>query len=309
LNNITDVSAFTSPVTVLADGDAVDAAHSVPTAQALANRTRYLSDNLLGVTSVVGASLTTTLLATSTNKQVLTGTQSQIFVLPDETTLILGRVFEFFNMSTGNLTVKDSGGATLFVIHPPVGTNRAGYALVVSTSAAAANGGWRYFYDVPGQVLGTNTNDAASGGNVGELVTGQQLFASRGNVTTTPGTAATNVLAAPLALTAGDWQVAGGAFLAEVSGSGTDDVYVMVSKVSAVTPTGYASSLLGVPSAGEISIKAEPKTAFVGQTFYVPVPSFPVSLSAPASLYLTAKNDVGNATWSTWGYLNARRIR
>jgi hypothetical protein len=46
MQNITDVNTFTSPVTVLSDGDAVAAANSIPTAQALANRTAFLNSRI-----------------------------------------------------------------------------------------------------------------------------------------------------------------------------------------------------------------------------------------------------------------------
>ncbi len=45
--NITDSSTFTSPIVAPADGDAATAASVVVGMQGLANRTKYLSDNLL----------------------------------------------------------------------------------------------------------------------------------------------------------------------------------------------------------------------------------------------------------------------
>lgn len=295
-------------MTVLADGDPVDAVHSTPTAQALANRTRYLSDNLLGIASVASAAGTTTLVATSANKQVLTGTLAQSFVLPDETTLIAGRTFEFFNRSTGALTVKDSSGATLFVMPAPVGASRAGYAVACSVSLATATGNWRYFYDTPGQAPATATNDAAAAGNVGELFLQSRAFASRAAVTAMVGTVATNVLTASLDLTPGDWEISGCGILMS-TGAGTDDLYLMVSKVSAVTPTNYAGALMGVPTAGEISYrKRMTGTGSVDMT-PVAIPAFAVSIAANTSFFLTAKNDTGNAGWDVWGYLTARRVR
>lgn len=62
-----------------------------------------------GYATTVTAAGTTTLTASSADTQVFTGTTTQTVVLPDVTTLSLGRTFRIVNESTGNITVQSSG--------------------------------------------------------------------------------------------------------------------------------------------------------------------------------------------------------
>jgi len=73
-------------------------------------------NNLMGYTTTATAAGTTTLTAASAYKQYFTGTTTQTVVMPDVTTLALGRSYEIVNNSTGALTVNSSGGNLITTI-------------------------------------------------------------------------------------------------------------------------------------------------------------------------------------------------
>lgn len=94
----------------------------------------------LGYQAVTTAAGTTTLTATSTHSTEFTGTTTQTCVLPDATTLIVGRRFELDNNSTGLVTVNTNGGATLLILAS--GT----VVRLTCTSITTAAGTWEYDY-------------------------------------------------------------------------------------------------------------------------------------------------------------------
>jgi len=71
MNDITDVDAFTAPITVLEDGEPVAQSKTLPTVQGLSNRTRWLY-NLLGGALITARNLV--LVATSGNTTALDAT-------------------------------------------------------------------------------------------------------------------------------------------------------------------------------------------------------------------------------------------
>lgn len=136
--NITDALSFTSPMVAIDNGDAATGANFLLGHQGAANRTAFLNNSLLAVASTVSAGGTTALTVASAYCQVLTGSANQTFTLPDETTIPVNRSFEFINQSSGVLVVNDSAGTLLFEVPP----STIGYAVVTSTSNAAATGNW-----------------------------------------------------------------------------------------------------------------------------------------------------------------------
>ncbi len=69
-----------------------------------------------GLTSTATAGADTTLTASSQTNQQFTGTTTQNVILPDATTLAVGRRFSIFNRSTGTLTIKYNDGTTLTTV-------------------------------------------------------------------------------------------------------------------------------------------------------------------------------------------------
>lgn len=103
------ISDFASAVAGLITGKA-DTAHT----HVVADITDWLSSlrsALFGFTSTVGSGTTITLTAASNDTHIITGGTNQTVVLPDVTTLTLGRTFRIKNhMSSGfSVTVQSSG--------------------------------------------------------------------------------------------------------------------------------------------------------------------------------------------------------
>lgn len=93
----------------------------------------------LGYATTVTAAGTTTLTATSSQQQYLTGTTTQTIKLPDVTTLALGQYYEIHNNSTGAVTVQSSGSNTIYTV-PANTTVRFTCILITGTTAAS----WDY---------------------------------------------------------------------------------------------------------------------------------------------------------------------
>ena len=252
------------------------------------------------LTSTATAAGTTTLTVASTDVQVFTGATTQNVALPDETTLAVGRTFRILNLSTGALTVKDSGGAALFVVS---GSGN-GLLEFVSVSAGAATGNWQ-FRNKPGQLLGTTTNDAASAGFVGEVMSLLDGF-SIGPATNT----AVNLCDTPgpsVLLTPGDWEISAmGDFYNTTTGFHGN---LSISKTSA-TLAGNA----GHPdNNGQIVTSA--RSAAVNDGFSTQaemtlvIPPYRISLAASTSYFLVARVLYTGGLMNMDGSLVARRIR
>jgi hypothetical protein len=128
-----------------------------------ANQNTALNNIFRNTTSTVSAGGTTVLTAASSFTQVLTGTTTQTYQLPDATTLVNGASFQFNNNSTGALTIVNNGSG-------PVATVAAGGASqIFLTSTSTANGVWDVHGFIPENIQwGTNSlylnTDVITGG-------------------------------------------------------------------------------------------------------------------------------------------------
>jgi len=98
--------------------------------------TAYGKNLTNGLASTVSAAGTNVLTSTSNRQQVLTGSTTHIYQLPNATTLRLGATYEFNDNSTGILTVTDNSTATVTTV--PVG----GYGWVTCTDTSTTSGVW-----------------------------------------------------------------------------------------------------------------------------------------------------------------------
>jgi hypothetical protein len=151
-----------------------------------ANENTSLNNIFRNITSTVSAAGTTVLTAASSFTQVLTGSTTQTYQLPDATTLINGASFQFNNNSTGALSIVNNGSG-------PVATVPAGGATqLFLTSISTANGTWDTHGFLPENILwGTNslylntdviTGGTWNGGTIGTAYggTGLTTFTSGG---------------------------------------------------------------------------------------------------------------------------------
>ncbi len=176
MNNITDVDAFTDPVTVLEDGDAVDETSTLPTIQALANRTFYLLTKLGGAAAVVLGKIIIT--ALSGNNDAINGTGSGS-----------GRGVKGTSGATdGAIGVEGISGATNGIGGKFTGTGT-GVALTVvkgsgASNAIAADGGALLsagnVQASAGQVIANTGLKALVSGNGSDALVG---FISQGSAT------------------------------------------------------------------------------------------------------------------------------
>ena len=128
-----------------------------------ANQNTSINNIFRNTTSTVSAGGTTVLTAASSYTQVLTGTTTQTYQLPDATTLANGASFQFNNNSTGLLTIVNNGSGAVASVAA------GGATQLFLTSTSTANGTWDVHGFIPENILwGTNSlylnNDIITGG-------------------------------------------------------------------------------------------------------------------------------------------------
>ena len=127
------------------------------------NQNTALNNIFRNTTSTVSAGGTTVLTAASSYTQVLTGTTTQTYQLPDATTLANGASFQFNNNSTGLLTIVNNGSGAVATVAD------GGATQLFLTSTSTANGTWDVHGFIPENILwGTNSlylnSDVITGG-------------------------------------------------------------------------------------------------------------------------------------------------
>lgn len=142
---------------------------------------------------------------------------------------------------------------------------------------------------------GTNTNDDAAAGYVGEFVESSVEFGSA--VAATSGVPL-NVTS--ISLTAGDWVVWGSVFNAPASGSLLTNFLGWVSTTSATLPTR--------PNGGAIMEIGRPSPT-ADDYYGLPVGMRRITLPSTTTVYLSARVTMTVAGQSIYGYIGARRIR
>lgn len=143
---------------------------------------------------------------------------------------------------------------------------------------------------VPGQVVGTSTNDDAVAGNVGEYVFST---VAANFVTLTNNTAAT---CTSINLTAGDWDVEG----------------IVDYTLSAASTTAFQSGSSDTDAtfdAQDSYAQIPLITTLLSSIYGAVIPVQRYSLSAPATVYLIAKSSFSAGTVKAGGTIRARRVR
>lgn len=150
-------------------------------------------------------------------------------------------------------------------------------------------------FNATGQIPGTNTNDSATTGNIGEYVSSTLLSSLA--VTLTSG-ATSNVTS--VSLSAGDWDVGGMVNTAIGAGASITGFIAGVSTASALQPSpgfsAYFLSQIVVAAGGNMAANTGDRQ---------------ITLSASATIYLTTLVNFsgGSSTCGAFGVLRARRVR
>lgn len=142
---------------------------------------------------------------------------------------------------------------------------------------------------------GTNTNDSASAGYVGEY--------SSVSVTSASPVSMTNDVAANItsfSLTAGDWDITG---VAGFLGGATTTVNYLRGSISAT------SGVLGGENDRSVMIPAGATIFGTTSAITFPLVTLRASLSATTTYYLVSQAGFGVSTLSAFGSLRARRVR
>ena len=162
---------------------------------------------IAGSAAVTAAAGTTVLTAASARNQILVGSTTQTFQLPNATTLGLGQSFTFVNNSSGVLTVKDNASTTVET-GPSGGVTQLG-AVSIATSA----GSWGAYSFIPAAVdWGTNALNLASTVITGGTWNGGTIPTGYGGTGLTTFTTANNAIYSTSAgaLAAGTLPIAAG---------------------------------------------------------------------------------------------------
>lgn len=157
-----------------------------------------------------------------------------------------------------------------------------------------------------GQLLGTNTNDSAAAGFVGEYLSQSRLFSAPlaiGDATTA------NVTATALTLTAGDWDISGSIFIELGGGVTASAADWGICKTSATLPNSDNFGVPGGATSGEWR-GASTAALAAAQTETYLVPTYRVSISSSTAFYLVFRINYSAAgSANVAGSIWARRAR
>jgi hypothetical protein len=160
-----------------------------------------------GYAATTAAAGTTVLTVASARNQILIGSTTQTFQLPNATTLQLGQSFLFLNNSSGVLTVTNNASATIDTI--PSGA----VVQIGATSIATSAGSWSAYSFLPGTYDFNNTTATFNNAAISNAVwNGTTIASGYGGTGLTTFTAANNALysTSSSALAAGTLPVAAG---------------------------------------------------------------------------------------------------
>jgi hypothetical protein len=154
-----------------------------------------------------------------------------------------------------------------------------------------------------GQLLGTNTNDSAATGYVGEYLTSSRLRASAVGITTNTANNATTAIT----LTAGEWEIWGFVGYSFTASTSVTRLAAAISRTDGVMP---ASSTYAVPNAsGELTGQLAWAAMVPVNDIIIPTGVSTVKLSESATFYLVAFATFTASTTDFWGSIHARRVR
>ncbi len=143
-------------------------------------------------------------------------------------------------------------------------------------------------------IKGTNTNDSAAAGNVGEFVSGTVASGSAVGLTSATGANVTSI-----SLTAGDWDVSG-------------NIIFIPAATTSITALFASSSSTSATVAADYYRFDDQRAAYVpagGGRIGSPIPTQRFSLSGTTTIYLVAQANFTVSTLSAYGFISARRVR
>lgn len=144
---------------------------------------------------------------------------------------------------------------------------------------------------VAGSVLGTTTNNSASAGYVGQIVSAIVAVGAPVSLTTATGADVTSI-----SLTAGDWDVEGNVNFS-LTGATATAFSAGISLTTATIPTDGSEVASGVVTTAITGING------------IALPRKRVSVSGTTTVYLSCKSTFTLGTIGVYGSITARRVR
>ena len=141
-------------------------------------------------------------------------------------------------------------------------------------------------------IVGTTTNNNATAGSVGELVSSTVVSAGVGLTDATYSNITT------ISLTAGDWDVSG--IVAITTGATTTTSYINY---------GVSTTSAATGSLGQMGSITTPATIAATVDFVTPVPTTRLSLASTTTIYLVTRAGFAVSTAAAYGVIRARRVR
>jgi hypothetical protein len=189
-------------------------------------------------------------------------------------------------VSTGASTAGASGGATgALTLSTGNSTSGASGNIVILPGTA---GGTRGIV----KIRGTQTNDAAAAGDVGEYI--ESIVSTPAN---TPATGVWGDITS-ISLTAGDWDVVGNIFT-QANGATVSQVRGFIGTASGNSTTGFVTG----------SNNCEPGVPTASTHGSGAIPSYRVSISSTTTYYLKVQANFSAGTPQAAGRISARRVR
>lgn len=280
--------------------DASDTVAVLAATQALTNKT-YNGNTLTAGTWVLTGGSAKTL--TFNNTLTLAGTDGTTMTFPS-TTATIART-DAAQTFTGVQTLSSQPILSSLTASSAVATDGSKGLVSVTNTGSGSNvlntnptiSGNITFSPTTGGLAGTTTNDNATAGVVGELIS--STIASGSAVNVTPSATPVNVTS--ISLTAGDWDVWGSVLFTPAATTNVTQLTASVSTVSATLNT--AGDRLGTLNYGASGVVTG--GLFTGPTGV----KTRISLSGTTTVYLVGQASFTVSTIAGWGTLQARRVR
>ena len=240
-----------------------------------ANQNIVFNNYVAGFTATAASAGTTVLTVASARNQILTGSTTHTFQMPDATTLSLGQSFLFVNNSSGLLTITNNATAVLDTI-PAGGVSQLG-ATNIGTSA----GTFGIYSFLPGSYNFNNTTATFNSATISSAVwNGTTIASDYGGTGLTTFTAANNALysTSSSALAAGTLPVAAGGTGAS---SASITAFNNITGYSAAGATGTTTTSLVFSTSPTISLATLTTPTATGQL------SFSGSATTSSSFHTT----------------------